>query len=473
MTSVARFLSRTSERAISLSADRRGNVMMILALAIMPLTICTGAAIDYAKAARLQTKLNAAADAAALAAVTQPMMTKSDAEAKAAAVNMFNEQAKGIAGLIYDPGKLTVTITAAAGATNSRTATVTYLAKSQNAFAGILGLDAVPIGGTSRANATVAPNIDFYLLLDVSSSMLLPATTAGLAAMVKATPKQGGCTFACHQSFRDRVSKNPDGSSNEIYENPKDPKDSTKVMDNYMLARSLNIELRTDLVKEAVSQLTHVAVDIAKDNNAKYRMGISSFDFDFYNVWPSVRGSDGTFMDADLTRVNNHVDDTEIRPYYFNNWRTPSLKDNDVGTATSKAFLKALDTMPVKPGNGTNNPGDTPQAVLFLVTDGMRDEKRPSGRPEGPIDLNYCTQVKDRGIRIAVLYTEYLPESASGTWSVNNVKTPYLSPTDKISPALKDCASPGLYYKVTTDGDITKAMTDLFRQAVATAHLIN
>lgn len=473
MTSLAKFLSRTSDRAISLSEDRRGNVLMILALSIMPLTLCTGAAIDYASAARLQTKLNAAADAAALAAVTQPMMTKSDAEAKTAAINMFNEQAKGLSGLIYDPAKLTVTITAVAGATNSRTATVSYLAKSRNAFAGVLGMDTIEIGGSSKANATVAPNIDFYLLLDVSSSMLLPATSAGLAAMVKATPSQGGCTFACHQSFRDKIDKNPDGSPNEIFANPTDPADKTKVMDNYMLARSLKIVLRTDLVNEAVSQLTTVAQSIAADNNAKYRMGISSFDFAYYNVWPATRNADGTFMDADLNRVNSHVADTKITPYYFNNWRTSTHHDNDVGTATSNAFQKALVTMPAVPGKGSNNPGDTPQAVMFLVTDGMRDEARSGGRPEGPIDLAYCTQVKDRGIRIAVLYTEYLPESASGTWSVNNVKTPYLSPTDKISPALQSCASPGLYYKVTTDGDISKAMTDLFRQAVATAHLIN
>lgn len=474
MSLVRTLLSRVSDRALALSSRENGNVMMILALAIIPLSISTGAAIDYASAARLQTKLNAAADAAALAAVTQPMMTQSDDAAKTAAANMFNEQARGLAGLIYDPSQLVVTISTNPGATNSRIATVTYVAQSKNAFAGILGLATIQIGGSSRANATVAPNIDFYMLLDVSSSMLLPATSSGLAAMIAATPKQGGgCAFACHQTFRNKTAKAPDGSSNEIYDNPADPADKTKVMDNYMLARSLNIVLRTDLVKTAVSQLTGVATQVAVDNNAKYRMGLTSFDFAFYNVWPKTANPDGTFVDADLSRVNTHVDDTTITPYYFNNWRTSSLKDGDVGTATSLAFQKALTVLPATPGNGTNNAGDTPQAVLFLVTDGMRDEKRSGGKPEGPIDTSYCTTVKNRGVRIAVLYTEYLPASASDSWSINNVKTPYLSPDDKISPALQSCASPGLYFKVTTDGDISKAMADLFRQVVATAHLVN
>ena len=49
--------------------DRRGATLVIVAFAIMPLTIAVGMAIDYARAARLQTRLNAVADAAALATV--------------------------------------------------------------------------------------------------------------------------------------------------------------------------------------------------------------------------------------------------------------------------------------------------------------------------------------------------------------------------------------------------------------------
>jgi hypothetical protein len=110
-----------------------------------------------------------------------------------------------------------------------------------------------------------------------------------------------------------------------------------------------------------------------------------------------------------------------------------------------------------------------------LNTDGMRDEFRPGGRPEGPIDTAQCTKVKNRGIRIAVLYTEYLPGSATGTWSINNVRKPYLDNPEKIGPALQQCATNPdgsvLYYKVSTDDDISAALTALFRQAVATAHL--
>ena len=76
--------------------------------------------------------------------------------------------------------------------------------------------------------------------------------------------------------------------------------------------------------------------------------------------------------------------------------------------------------------------------------------------------------LKARGVRIAVLYTEYLPESLTGDdWSQTNI-APYLY---KVEPALQACSSPGLYTKVSTDQDISAAMAALFQNAVATARI--
>jgi hypothetical protein len=36
---------------------------------------------------------------------------------------------------------------------------------------------------------------------------------------------------------------------------------------------------------------------------------------------------------------------------------------------------------------------------------------------------------------------------------------------------MESCASPGMFFSVTTDGDITAAMQTLFQQAVATVRL--
>ena len=74
--------------------------------------------------------------------------------------------------------------------------------------------------------------------------------------------------------------------------------------------------------------------------------------------------------------------------------------------------------------------------------------------------------MKNRGILIAVLYTAYLP-LPTNSW-YNQWIAPFQS---QIGPNMQSCASPGLYFQVTTDGDITAAMQALFEQAVATARL--
>lgn len=435
-----------------LADNRRGNVLMLMGFAVIPLTLATGISIDYARAGRLQTKLNAAADAAALAAVNTVAMTKSNSEAETAARNMFNAQASGLPGLSYNASDVVVTITGTTGASNTRTAVVTYTAQSRNAFSGVIGITNITIGGTSSANASAAPNIDFYMLLDTSPSMLLPATTAGLTTL---TTKTGGCAFACHQT----------SLTGEVVCT------GGVCKDYYTVARDNNLQLRTDLLTEAVQNLTDVATSTSATNNAHYRMGLASFDWQYKQLWPTSPVA-GFNVDSNLATVKTHVTDAQVVTYCSNNYRICGVNDNDQSTNFTAAFTGALATMPTLPGNGTNVTGDTPQAIMFLITDGMRDENN-GGRKLGPIPTAQCATIKARGIRIAILYTEYLPAAASDSWSITNVRTPFLSPTDNISPALIACASPGLYYKVTTDSDISAALTGLFQRAVATAHLTN
>ncbi len=75
-----------------LKRDERGATLILVAIAILPLTIAVGVSIDYARAARLQTKINAVADAASLAAVTTPMMSQRSSEACDAARRLFVSQ---------------------------------------------------------------------------------------------------------------------------------------------------------------------------------------------------------------------------------------------------------------------------------------------------------------------------------------------------------------------------------------------
>ena len=79
---------------------------------------------------------------------------------------------------------------------------------------------------------------------------------------------------------------------------------------------------------------------------------------------------------------------------------------------------------------------------------------------------NYCTTIKNRGIKIAIVYTEYLPVTADA-WYVD-----YVQPFQpNIGAALQACASPGLFYDVAIDGDLSQALNSLFLAIVQAANL--
>src|SRR5687767_14276509 len=97
-------MKKISKTLRSLRADQHGNVMMMFGFALIPMMFATGMGIDYARAMKAQTKLNAAADAAALLAVSQTMMLQSDKAACDRAREMFLAQATGMSGVTLTAG---------------------------------------------------------------------------------------------------------------------------------------------------------------------------------------------------------------------------------------------------------------------------------------------------------------------------------------------------------------------------------
>jgi len=131
--------------------------------------------------------------------------------------------------------------------------------------------------------------------------------------------------------------------------------------------------------------------------------------------------------------------------------------------------LQQMNSVMPTPGTGTGNAGDTPEEVMFIVTDGVEDYIYNGSRDFGPINAHsdYCKTIKDRGIRIAFLYLTYNP------LPTNSYYNSHIAPIQgSIATTAQNCASPGLYFQVNTDGDISGALTTLFQKAVSTAHLV-
>lgn len=423
--------------------QRRGNVIIMFALVLPVMTFAIGMGVDYARAMKAQTKLNAIADAAALSAVSKSIMPSSDGAAVTYATSVFQAQAQAL----VSAGDIAITKLTIAAPTDSagrRNATVTYAGVSNNVFARILGADTLTISGTSATTNAVAPNIDFYMVLDVSASMALPVTSAGLAKVAQSNSK--GCKFACH-SDNDLTGRDAKGNITSLYD----------------VAKSYGLRLRIDEEGAALSRLSTNITSTSSKTGAAYQVALVTF-----------RGRGGrtvlTPRTANMSTIAAKAATLATPVYYSNGCPTQRCLNTEVGwgdmdSATSDVMTWMRDNMGT-PGSGIN--GQKPQGVMFLITDGMRDEYRNGGVPEIAIDPSICDGIKARNIRIAILYTEYLREALDNdSWSQTNV-APYLY---KVEPALQACASPGLYTKVTTDQDIFGALDGLFRSAVATARI--
>jgi len=481
--------------------NRRGNVAMMYALVAPILVFGGGAAIDYGRAAQIRTKLNAAADAAALSALTPSMLQQDASVAQTAAASMFTGLANGISSLT--PGATQVTVSVTVGATLlTRNVQVSYSTSVNTIFAQVLGVQTLPISGFSNASAVAPPNIDFYVLLDNSPSMALPSTAAGITQMQSLTSKQdggNGCAFACHQASTNNADSegNPcsDGTSPTLNAAPPSTTKgnlycATKhgaQLDNYALARKNSITLRLDELNNGISTLLQTASTTSTSTlfatPPKYQFAIYSMDSlwsigltklmaltsSYTSGWTSASANFGVM---EMYSNNNNCANSSC---------SSSSGPGDVGTNYDDSLKQLSQTSYTtaipNPGNGTNQPGDTPQKVLFIVTDGVEDEQSgsnrleqtindlagdPSGSPYGNSPgTNWCTAIKSRGIKIAILYTDYLAVTANA-WYNSHIK-PFQA---EIGPALQACASPGLFYDAGLDStDLGADLVKLFNAA--------
>jgi len=505
--------------------DRKANVAVIFAIMMVPTIYLLGMTMDYTHARHMKVELDAAADAAAVSAVTSAMMQQSPSIAQSTAQKVFSMTASALTrnGNLSDQAGLSVAIncsspdpttgyctfaacpTSLSPGTNTgsvysdpvnsnnqvvRNVQVCYNAPSSNAFPALLRQVSWPILGQSATRNQSAPNINFYLLLDDSPSMAIGATSSDISTLINNTQKQvdssgfKGCGFACHETnpAADNLG-NPGGSS----------------QDNYALARSLNLTLRIDRVTQAVQSLMNTAQSISNTNRNTYGVAIYTYDWQLNSSSPifAPSGKPGVVRTPvtpnsttsyTVATIQSAANSIQVLPVYKNNWLTSTNNNSDADTSIAGALYSLNNLMP-NPGNGTNVTNDTPQEVIFLVTDGVEDvnistdvythscNKTLTGkRCQQPLDPTICTTIKNKKIRLAVLYTEYDDSALHTTNSwydswVHPYNPTYNGGTSQIETNLQSCASPGLYTKVSTNADITSALQALFLKVASDPRL--
>jgi len=421
--------------------DRSGNFGVMTALMLVPLIGVGGLAIDISNALMVRSTLQAAADAAAIAAVAetsagvmQAMQMKSDGQLTAAiedAKKVFIGHAKMSEEYQLQNFDVDVVKTG-----TQLKAVFTFDAKVPTTLARVLGQKDVTVAGRAEAVFQTDTFRDFYLLLDNTPSMGVGATPADVKTMVDNTKDK--CAFACH-----------------IVKDGVEDKNSY-----YYLAKKLGVTIRIDVVAKATAALMDTAKASRKSSN-QYRMAVYTF---------GEKAEDTKLLE--VSSLTDNLDQVQTKASKIGLMSIPwQGYDNDQQTDFDRA-LKNIGNLMGTVGTGAS--AGSPEKILFFVSDGVGDAYKPStctkkttsGRCQEPIDTTQCEVLKNKGYRIAVLYTTYLP------LPTNDWYKKWISPfQSEIPTRMQSCASPGLYFEVSPSQGIEDAMNALFLKIVSTPRL--
>ena len=233
--------------------DRSGTAAVIFAVALAPILLGIGMAVDYGTVYSSRLKVANAADAAALAAVkaasdyvsTNP--TAGDRawqrEAEKVGTTFFQTNLANIAGVTADTPTFAMDRTA-----TSISVTVNYKGASKTYFGHLAGFDSAGIAGSATASNALPGYVQINFLVDISQSMGIGATATDQQTLMDATT----CTIACHYQ--------------DIYGTPF----------TYPGARASGATLRIDVARNAILKVLD-RIQAQRANSQQYQVAVYTF----------------------------------------------------------------------------------------------------------------------------------------------------------------------------------------------------
>ncbi len=422
---------------------------MIVAICLPVLVLVVGGAIDFGRAVELRMEMQDAADVASLAAIAVNSAGYKAGTTMAGdgpiAAGVAQAQSVFATDMRVHNELTAVAVNADVTKTRSTLKAVVTVEGTYKPFMlGMMGLNTMPVRVVSTSSSTLPPFIDFYLLLDNSPSMGVGATTADINKMVANTSDK--CAFACHQ--RDK----PSTGSNRDY---------------YSLAKALGVTTRIDVVRQATQNLMTTAEKTETATNqyrmAIYHFGVAADTIDAKTPQPYLVSALSPNLPQAAT--NAAAIDLMIMPNAgYNSDRQTNF--NSMFAAFNSSIITSV---------GTGESAASPQKVLFFVSDGANDSydcaysNGNTCRRITPLDTTTCTALKSKGVRIAVLYTTYLPLPTNAFY--NQWLAKYVTPTSQLASQMQACASPGLYFEVGPNQGISEAMSALFTRVISVVRI--
>jgi Flp pilus assembly protein TadG len=415
--------------ATRLPADARGNVAILSALLLLPLIGLAGLAVDHLTLSTGKSRLDQAADAAALAAVrttakaiqggTLPAVAQ--LQGQQAGAQVFSANAGASANIATPTPVVTVT---PPSSSNVVTATVVYTANGTLSFGKLFGTPQGRIAGNSAASLSLPSYINVYLMIDTSGSTAIGASSSDQQKLIQTT----GCAFACH-----------DGSPVNGY------------ADAFAYAEGVGITLRYDVLNTGVRKFLD-QVDSTDPQHRYVRTNIYSFDSTLKNLTGSSTPTSNTSqLRANLPTAPSTSSEFDGATHF--NESIGSVM-SDIGTG----------------GDGLT--ANTPKKLLIIATDGVQDPNRTWTynlllRPQVTvINTAFCNTLANANVKVAFIHMPYLPM----TWDWGYMATLGMpagngtsqTRVDLIQPALQSCAG-NLYTQANDTTSLTNAFANIFQ----------
>jgi len=451
---------RPARRGLAaLRRDAGGSVTVIFLAALVPMLLAVGAATDLGSAYGARTKLNAAADSAALAGAraandyiaangtgTAQQATATQL-AQAAAQRFMNAQVAAIT--MTGPPVVTVGVTIA-----GRQATVTTTVQGSRATSilKIAGIDSLTL--YAKSTATMTPSAEQYyqilFFIDVSNSMAIGGTQADIERL-KSDPNIA-CAFACHDVNSYSKATEPCGGAGQggwvwqgyyyAYVPPK-PQPSC---DKRALAKTANIKLKIDYVNTAVNSFIAKIGDLDKASvtQGRYYVGIKTFGSSYNTLLKTANN---------LTVAASTAQTLDVET------ATPSAQNYGYTYITSQ--MKQLSDELVNVGDGSS--ATKMKTFVVFISDGVEDI--PGGMGWGrKTDLDYtsvCKTLKDKGVSLFSIWASYSKiYGADGTTLENQYRTLVDPISAQLPTTMQGCASDPSQYFVASDGPGIQAAVD-------------
>lgn len=417
----------------------QGSLTIVFSLCLPVLIGVLGSAIDFGTAIRARDELMISADSASLIAVTKNSPGLLAAAAMTGDGHVTVAEADALAAFRTEVARnyghvLTNAESSVIKSGTSVTSTITFSARIHTHFLGLFGFETLTLNGHATSFNGTPPYINFYLMLDNSPSMGIAATPGDVDTMVSNTPDQ--CAFACHET--DKAGH-----------------------DYYTLAKNLGVTTRIDVLRKATQKLMDTATSMATVSD-QFGMSINTFNMNMTTVAP---------LTTDLAAAKSNANGIDLMVVPSQGWNNDRDTDFDVSMGQLGAIV---------PNSGSGISSADPQSVVFLVTDGVEDtdpanvgdiladaSSRPNfNRLIQAFNPKLCKSLKDSGVKVAVIYTTFVPLPTNGYYNSN--VAPW---QDEINPNIKGCATPRYFFEVSPTQGIADAMEALFRKAVAEARI--